>query len=130
MGTQIPYGKDWISSNFRHIKLISSHGAALREPGTVGVVPPCKRLARSLLGRAPSPLAGITRSLFSAARAENLVGGAEDALSGALGDRLAFAPLLNDDGLAASRRESRRHHVIGPVVGSDQEDERTTGQGD
>ena len=93
MGTQIPYGKDWISSNFRHIKLISSHGAALREPGTVGVVPPCKRLARSLLGRAPLP--GITRSLFSAARAENLVGGAEDALSGALGDRLAFAPLLN-----------------------------------
>ena len=95
MGTQIPYGKDWISSNFRHIKLISSHGAALRELGTGGVVPPCKRLARSLWGRAPSPLPGITRSLFSAARAENLVGGAEDALSGALGDRLAFAPLLN-----------------------------------
>ena len=38
--------------------------------------------------------------------------------------------LVSHDGLAASRRESRRHHVIGPVVGSDQEDERTTGQGD
>src|SRR5437870_4323479 len=59
MGTQIPYGKDWISSNFRHIKLIRC-GLAM----------------------------GLRRSLVS------------------------------HDGLAASRRESRRHHVIGPVVGS------------